>query len=268
MIGNVFAEDQVDEVGEIDNQDLSFNVGSDFTTAYFFRGIMQENQGFIAQPWIGASLKLSDKNTVSVLFWNSIHDNDTGATGGDVEAWYEADISITLTHALTDKLSVNTGYRHLMSPNSAFNRVNEVFVGASFTDSLLGENRAHGGLNPFVDVVFEVDGTSDGDGDEGIYSEIGIRPRFDLVDNDAVDLDVTIPVKVGLGVQDYYGDSGFDFGYFSVGAVFGTPMKFFNLPNVTLTAGVEVLVLGDDAKAFNGGDDTEVIGTVGFSTSF
>jgi len=37
---------------------VSLSVGSDFTTAYFFRGILQERDGFIWQPYgeIGFSL--------------------------------------------------------------------------------------------------------------------------------------------------------------------------------------------------------------------
>lgn len=45
---------------------LSFSAGVDFTTQYFFRGILQENQDFIAQPFgeITATLYEGDRKSV------------------------------------------------------------------------------------------------------------------------------------------------------------------------------------------------------------
>ena len=41
----------VDELPEPVNQgDLSFSLGTEITSAYFFRGFLQEDQGFIFQP--------------------------------------------------------------------------------------------------------------------------------------------------------------------------------------------------------------------------
>jgi hypothetical protein len=37
---------------------LSLLLGNDFTTAYFFRGIVQERRGFITQPYAEVGLKL------------------------------------------------------------------------------------------------------------------------------------------------------------------------------------------------------------------
>lgn len=73
---------------------VSGSMGVDFTTAYFFRGIVQENQGVISQPWVelGYNLHSADEGlkSVDLVFgvWNSLHDGPTGGAGG---IWYESD---------------------------------------------------------------------------------------------------------------------------------------------------------------------------------
>jgi hypothetical protein len=47
---------------------VSLSVGSDFTTAYFFRGILQERDGFIWQPYgeLGFNLFTADEEEAKV----------------------------------------------------------------------------------------------------------------------------------------------------------------------------------------------------------
>src|SRR5262245_33911714 len=78
---------------------LSLSVGSDFTTAYFFRGILQERDGFIWQPYgeLGFNLFTADEGSSEPvksfsLFagsWNSIHSEKTLASGSGPGNWYE-----------------------------------------------------------------------------------------------------------------------------------------------------------------------------------
>src|SRR5262245_15117818 len=67
---------------------VSFSLGMDFTTAYFFRGILQERDGFIWQPYgeinmpvyvdEGAALS---KVTPFVGNWNSVQSEKTLSSG-------------------------------------------------------------------------------------------------------------------------------------------------------------------------------------------
>src|SRR5687768_14677751 len=56
---------------------LSVSAGIDFTTAYFFRGYNQEDQGLIAQPYANIYAKLIANEdltaTAYVGTWNSLH---------------------------------------------------------------------------------------------------------------------------------------------------------------------------------------------------
>src|SRR5688572_4132182 len=78
------------------NRYVKGSFGIDFTNQYFFRGILQENQGIIAQPWFALGYDLYEDDDGGVVrdvdltfgLWNSLHDGPTGSTGG---IWYESD---------------------------------------------------------------------------------------------------------------------------------------------------------------------------------
>jgi hypothetical protein len=83
---------------------------------------------------------------------------------------------------------------------------------------------------------------------------------------------LTFPASVGLSLSDYYqnaGGSDDTFGFAQIGAKasipLGEPGRFGTW---TLNAGVSVLYLGDHTKAFNNGDDTELIGSIGLQWNF
>jgi len=70
------------------DQAISGELGLDFTSQYFFRGIRQENQGVIAQPWINLGMNVYEGEdtlrNLNVVFgqWNSLHDGATAGAGG------------------------------------------------------------------------------------------------------------------------------------------------------------------------------------------
>ena len=45
---------------QVNTGKISFSAGIDFTNAYFFRGLKQENEGFISQPYAELSASLFD----------------------------------------------------------------------------------------------------------------------------------------------------------------------------------------------------------------
>ena len=62
----------------------TFTAGVDFPTAYVFRGIMQEKEGFIAQPFVDLGVSLGSGVSLNVGNWDSLHSGPTGT-------FYEAD---------------------------------------------------------------------------------------------------------------------------------------------------------------------------------
>jgi hypothetical protein len=69
------------------NGAVSVAAGIDFSNAYYFRGIIQETEGFIAQPFLEAGISLfegdSGLQSVSVTsgLWNSLHSGPSGSKG-------------------------------------------------------------------------------------------------------------------------------------------------------------------------------------------
>ena len=90
------------------------------------------------------------------------------------------------------------------------------------------------------------------------------RPQF----RDAP-IALTIPVKVGLGLKDYYFDpvSGDDtaFGYFSAGVNISAP-----LAHGDIHGGVTFYGFGDALKSYNISEEksAQVVGSVGFTLTF
>jgi len=109
----------------------------------------------------------------------------------------------------------------------------------------------------------------------GKYLELGVAPGYT-----AAKATLTVPVKVGLSIGDYYElNEGTalvpdfvdnKFGYFSVAGVVTFPLT--SVPSGyggwNLHASVEFQQLGETTKAFNGGDAQKVIVTGGLGFSY
>ena len=103
---------------------VSISAGMDFTTAYFFRGILQERNGFIWQPYAGINFKLFeggddsfvDSLIFSVATWNSVHSNKTLASGSGPTNWYESDVIVGGTLGFADYFSANLELHRVRFP--------------------------------------------------------------------------------------------------------------------------------------------------------
>ncbi|MEE8283085.1 MAG: hypothetical protein V3R47_06175 [candidate division NC10 bacterium] len=257
---------------------LSFSAGVDFTTQYFFRGILQENQDFIAQPFgeITATLYEGSEglNSVSttVGIWNSLHSGPTGADGEtqDPTIWYEADFYGGLNFGLFDNWDAGILYTAYTSPNDSFATIQEIAFSVGYDDSALLGAFA---LSPHVLWAIEVQGQAEGGTDKGVYMELGIEPGFTLVESENYPVSLAFPVTVGLSLDDYYEDATGDddtFGYFNGGIVASMPLGFMpaDFGAWEVYVGVNFLVLGDNLEAVNNGDSFETIGTVGISMTY
>lgn len=258
---------------------LSISAGVDWTTAYFFRGIKQETEDLILQPYGELSFKLVDQagalTSLSLTpgIWNSFHTGPTGSdspTASDPKVWYELDGYVRLSAVLWEDLTTYALYTAYTSPNNLFGTVQELAVGVSYNDAkLLG----HFALNPSFLVAFELDGQADAGADKGIYAQIGIAPGYTFFPEATYPLSVSVPLSVGLSLKDYYefGTGSDDtFGYFSGGLGLSVPLAFVpaDFGKWLVKAGVTVLYLGDNLKAINDGDRAQVIGTVGLAFTY
>jgi len=269
---------------------ISFGGGIDFPTDYFFRGIVQEKDGFadgnyILQPYGDLTFKLREGTgavtNVGLTFglWNSLHGGPTGVEGGaggtataDPKIWYEADFYTKLSATVLDDFAAALIYTAYMSPNDRFATYEEVALSLGYNDSkLLGPFA----LNPSVLIAFETDGQADAGRNQGVYLQLGLTPGYTVNAKGGYPISVTLPLVLGLSLDDYYeriGMGGGDdtFGYFSGGAAASVPLRFISTAygSWQARAGLSVLVLGDNLEAANNGDDTEVIGTIGLALTY
>lgn len=237
----------------------TLTAGADFPTAYLFRGIFQEDEGFIFQPWVDFGIDVAEGVTVNAGSWNSIHSGPSGSDPFE-NAWYETDVygSVTFT---SGKFSPGLLFTSYNSPNDFFNTVNELAGVLTYDDS---ESAIP--LAPKAVLAFELSGQADGGDNTGIYLELGVKPGF------ATGTPVTfyVPAKIGLSLKDYYegpNDNDF-FGYFTTGISAGVALPSTGAVSWEVHGGVDLYWLGNNLKLFNHDDSFKPVGTVGFSLSY
>lgn len=254
---------------------IGVQLNLDYSTAYFYRGIVQEDSGLILQPAARLTLNLADEREYKldgfIGAWNSVHGQKTGArTEDDLTAyWYECDVYAGFS-VTTGKLALTATYTFLTSPNDAFETVQELGFSAALDDS---EWLGAWAMKPSVTIAMETgaDASDGANSDPGTYLEFGVSPGFSL-NAGTTPVTLTFPASIGLSLSDYYQDAAGDddtFGFAQVGARAAIPLgEPGRLGTWTLNTGVSVLLLGDHTEAYNGGDDTEVIGTIGIQWNF
>jgi hypothetical protein len=242
---------------------VTLTLGSDFPTAYFFRGIFQEDKGFIMQPFVDVGIAAAPGLTINAGLWNSVHSGPSGADNDDGRsAWYETDFYASATFQ-AGKVKPGVLYTSYTSPNDAFNTVQELALVLAVDDSA-----SKIALNPKAILAFELDGQADGGSSKGTYLELGVRPVFPLAAHDKYPLTLAVPAKMGLSLNDYYeGVDGSDtFGYFDLGGILSVPLAFMNGKTTwEIHGGVDILWFGGNMKALNGGDGVKAVGVIGFS---
>ena len=120
---------------------LSGSFQADFTNVYFFRGILQERDGFIAQPWgeLYYSLYKSEDGFIRDFsigggVWASFHTEETRADHGPTSL-YETDWYPVISLEFPHSVSLTTIYYFYTSPNDAFDTVEELNFKLAWDDS-------------------------------------------------------------------------------------------------------------------------------------
>lgn len=254
---------------------LSLQLNLDYSTAYFYHGIIQEDTGLILQPAAKLTINLYEQDDLKVDAllgtWNSFHGQKTGAqTHGDFTGyWYESDLigGVVFTKG---KWSLTSTCTFLTSPSDAYETVQELDFTVAYDDSEpLGKFAFH----PYgvFGVEIGADASDGADSNTGTYLELGIAPGFSF-DVGKTPVAVGFPASVGLSIHDYYQDAAGEddaFGFAQVGVKASLPLPFGDrYGKWTLNAGVLAMYLGDHTAQYNGGDHEQLIGTVGLQLNF
>ncbi len=246
-------------------------LNGDFTNAYFYRGILQQDHGLIVQPAAKLLINLYKRDDLAIDgfigTWNSFGSNGGSNTGDLISDWYECDLLAGFV-VTKDKLSLTTSYVFLTSPSDAYQTVQELDFTLGLDDSeYLGKFAMH----PYALLAFETGTVGSDGGDGGIYLELGVSPGFSF-DLGKTPIAVTFPVAVGLSLDDYYDFAGGDdstFGFVQAGAKLAMPLPFGErFGQWTLNAGASLMYLGDNLANINHDDNLEVIGTIGLQWNF
>ena len=264
---------------------LSGEAGVDLATQYFFRGIGQENEDVIAQAYMDLELEVFESRASGSVIdsislfggeWVSLHGQRTGAVD-DPEFWYETDIYAGVRIGLYEWLEVSPAYLARLSPSGAFDSVHEVNLNFSADDRWIWDDGWT--LRPSAQLAFEVEDESDRGSDQGIYGELALEPDLFSVPSEDYPLNVTLPLTLGLSIDNYYENprTGEDetFGYFDIGVAASMPLAFLSGRGTEwqITGSVHYLLLGESAEALSaangtGGDEGELSGTLGLQVSF
>ena len=255
---------------------LTITGSVDFLNQYMFRGIQQNNTGFVTWPAfdLGLAAYSGDGGLKSVTInfgtWNSLHTGNTGLDGSSGKLWYESDFYTTLGFGFGGGSSFSTTYTAYTSPNSGFTTVKEVMFKYALDDSgYLGK----AAIKPYLAIAQEFDtdiatGQADGGAKAGTYMEIGFAPGYA-----ASKASIAFPIKVGMSLHNYYENllTGEDekFGFFSIAGIVTVPLggtSSFGSWNVH--GGVEYQKLGTATEIFNGGESNQVIGSFGIGFSY
>ncbi|MCE2515052.1 MAG: hypothetical protein J4F37_08600 [Acidobacteria bacterium] len=244
---------------------LGFSAGVDFVSDYYFRGIIQETGGFIAQPFLDASMSLGPVS-ITAGTWNSLHSvgDDGFVNEGAPQIYYESDFYAGLGIAAGDMVGIDLTYTAYMSPRGSWGTTKEVALGLSF-DTFAA---------PYATFAFEAAGGADGGPNEGSYVEIGFEPGVPLED---APVSLSFPVTFAASMSNYFeyqNDMGVwsdgAGGFFSIGASLGVPLPVpEEYGSWDLAVGVNALMFSESVKILNGEDKgAKVIGLFGISLGY
>lgn len=211
---------------------FSAAIQADFTNVYFFRGILQERDGFIAEPWgelyfnaYSSETGFLRDVTLGAGVWASFHTEETGASNGP-HSLYETDWYPLISLGFAHNLTLTTVYYFYTSPNGAFATAQELNFKLAWDDS---ETFGRWAMAPYVNFAIETHNTAFGP-DEGAGVQMGIGPTlFTLFEGSDMPVTFSAPIELGLAIDDYYEEEDGDentFGYLNFGLTAAVPLAF------------------------------------------
>lgn len=251
---------------------LTGDLGVNFVTEYISRGVMQEKQGVIAQPYLDLFLNVYeakdgfiDKVTLNLSGWSSFHSKHTGAQpGNDAASWYECDIIPGVSVTFLKNWTLTASYLEYFAPNAAWDASRNLNFNLAYNDTdLLGAFALH----PHVAYLRELQGSC-GSGvglGHGNYYELGVTPALPAYGP----VTVTFPINAGFGSNGFYADNK-GFGYFNAGV--NASVALACIPSQygawAFNTGVTYWYLGDENANLTGGDNNRFVWQAGLGVTF
>jgi len=261
---------------------ISLSGGFDFVTAYVFRGIMQERNGVIWQPYLTVTGNLYSVDDYDLgrdgpissvsLFggtWNSLQSKQTLGTDENDPVFYETDWYGGATFGLFNTASAGVSYVAYTSPSDAFRTIQEVDVNLSLDDSdWLGAFA----LYPSAVIAYEFEGAALGT-DNGAYLQLGIRPTWEAIKSESYPVTLGFPILTGLSLGNYYETDGSNdeiWGFTSFGVQASVPLAFMgeNYGSWSASMGATLYTFNHNLQEINGDDDPWVVGQAGIAVTY
>jgi len=200
--------------------------------------------------------------TVFTGFWADVNNNAPDTLGGsiqEIDVWLGAsfgyeDFSFSVIYQSWNYAS---GTEHILDFIVGFDDTGMIIDDFAFNPSLTVHNR-----------IASDDGLSGLQ--EGTVLVFGVAPGFTIYEAGDTTIDMSIPVNVGVSLEDGYFTAGGDSGYAftSVGLSFSMPMTFIpeGYGDWSLSAGVTAYFT--ESSVYSNPDDSFLTASVGISTAF
>lgn len=262
------------EDAEVSGSPFHLTLGVDVTSAYFGRGIFQEDRAAILQPFLEADLSLLRKDDFSLALtaglWSSLHRMQVGGSVDEMflTRLYEHDWTAGFRVSL-DRWTADLTWLSATTTPGGGSTTNEVDLALAWDDT--GDTGTWS-LQPQVLLGWELGPAAGDGGRNGVYCELGVAPSLTFPDGLLEDCTLSFPVSVGLSLSNYYeSPSGRNdmFGWASAGVMLDVPLladPSFCCMNMSL--GAHALWLGPAAREFNSGEGLECILCAGVTISF
>jgi hypothetical protein len=278
----VIAEVEEDESSNLGALSITFD--NTFTTAYMWRGVINQHNGVIWQPSLELSLNLFEAEegvvrSVDALVgtWLSVQSEDAGAFAPGSDGVYETDYYPSLSIDWMGGVNSTFTYYFYTSPNDSFPTIEEFAIDLAYDDS---EVLGAWAMNPTATFSFETKSSSFGTG-KGASVELGIEPGTEVTlpfdEAGSYPLSIAVPFKLGLSMDGYYADGVRDetFGYFQFGLHASVPLACVpeRYGELTLNNGFDVYVVNDaiewyTSDAFGVGDPVFPVWTTSLTLDY
>jgi len=270
---------------------ITGDFGVTFTSEYISRGLVLQDKGTIAQPYLDLYIKLysGDANSwginsvsAQLSFWSDIGSNlytAQGALGApegfvasvhphtkadSVPDWYEFDWDPGISVTFAQKFTLLVQYFEFDSPAGDFSTARSIDASLSYDDSAWWSSvpflsAGNFSFHPHFTTLWELGAPgAAGINPHGWYYEIGIAPSYTFLPKATYPITLSIPATVGLG-DDHGFYAGNTFGYFSAGPTLSVPLAFIpsGFGSWTVSASYQYYYEGTTVRAFNAANGTD-----------
>lgn len=230
---------------------ITGDIGLTVVSQYVSKGVVYENQGAILQPYMDLFIKLYEADrflsevTLDLGTWSSFHsrrDTGAGVSQTSPRSWYEQDFTVGLSFTFARNFTFSPSYYIFASPNESFDTFHGLNAKLTYDDTDLLGGFA---LNPYAQVMWELENKFGTGTEEGVNYEIGIAPSFPMGP-----IAVTFPVTAGFGSHNFYvNELGENeaYGWFSAGINLSYALVFVpeRFGTWSVNAGYSYYHLGD-----------------------